>query len=136
MARTARGTAKTESKSSLQAIHGGLTITEKAAHRVNKEAEAKPVNLDVETVKGEVVAEFTQQLAGAGLFIYNARYPDATIIVENLGLGDVYAGSEPDIYVGDESKRLIFKDQRIIQGNKVFIISASEPVVSIIEIKQ
>ncbi len=136
MAKTEKGTAKTVRKSNQQAIQGGLTIPEKAIRMIDKSVELKSDSPGVEGVKGEVVAEFTQQLAGFGQFIYNARHSDATLIVENLGFGDIYVSIEPDVHVGDEDKRLLFKDQLAIQGNKLFIVSASEPVVSILEIKQ
>lgn len=84
---------------------------------------------------GEVVAEFTQQLSIFGQFIYNARNEDVTLIVENLGYGDVYVSEKANVRVGDQAHRLLFKEQRAFKAKKLFMTSASQPVVSVIEIK-
>lgn len=90
--------------------------------------------IDMNELDGEVVAEFTQQLVGSGLFIYNIHHPNASIIVENLGFGDVYVSDKEDISIGADSLRLMFREQLAIRANKLFFTSNSQPVVSIIEV--
>lgn len=88
------------------------------------------------SVNGEVVAEFTHQLGIFNTLIYNVRNEDATVIVENLGFGDIYVSDKETVRVGEESQRVLFKEQKVFKGvKKLFLISASQPVVSIIEVK-
>ncbi|MGG4144828.1 hypothetical protein ABEW34_17065 [Paenibacillus algorifonticola] len=90
--------------------------------------------INMDELDGEVVAECTQQLVGSGLFIYNAHHPNASLIVENLGFGDVYVSDREDVSVGADSMRLLFREQLAIRANKLFFTSNSQPVVSIIEV--
>jgi len=83
----------------------------------------------------EVVAEFTQQLLSNHKFIYNSQYKEATLVIENLGYGDIYVSEQSDVSVGQEFQRIIFKEIREFQASKLFMISNSQPVVSIIEVK-
>lgn len=89
----------------------------------------------MEELEGDVVAEFTQQLSISNLFIYNARNEDVTLVVENLGYGDIYMSDKSDVHVGREDQRLMFKEQRAIKTSKLFFTSVSHPIVSIMEIK-
>ncbi|MWV43102.1 hypothetical protein GRF59_05615 [Paenibacillus sp. HJL G12] len=93
------------------------------------------VEVNVEDLDGEVIEDFTQQLSINGQFIYNARNDGVILIVENLGFGDVYVSDKPYAKVGEESHRLVFKEQRAFQTDQLFFTSASQPVVSIIEVK-
>ncbi|MCK6076918.1 hypothetical protein [Paenibacillus silvae] len=95
--------------------------------------ENETVSLD--DLEGEVVAEFTQQLSITGQFIYNAQEEDTTLIVENLGFGDIYVSDKPNLQVGNEEQRLLFKEQKGFKARKLFMTSSSQPVASIIEIK-
>ncbi|ALA07157.1 hypothetical protein SECTIM467_27 [Brevibacillus phage SecTim467] len=100
-----------------------------------KEPKAK-AKTEADEVQGSVVGEFTQQLAIFSKFIYNARNEDVTLVVENLGFGDVYVSDKDNVRVGEESQRVLFKEQRIFNGTqKLFFASASQPVVSIVEVK-
>ncbi|MFF2889449.1 hypothetical protein [Paenibacillus sp. NPDC057967] len=103
--------------------------------QVTEKVPAKDKKVKVEEVNGEVVAEFTQQLSIFNQFIYNAKEADSTLIVENLGYGDIYVSDKPDIRIGDEEHRLLFKEQKAFKAKKLFLTSASQPVASIIEIK-
>jgi hypothetical protein len=91
--------------------------------------------VDLADMEGDIVDEFTQQLSIFNQFIYNARNEDVTLIVENLGFGDVYVSDKANVRIGDESQRILFKEQRAIKASKLFFTSASQPVVSILEIK-
>lgn len=97
--------------------------------------EAMNENMKVNELEGDVVAEFTQQLPNYGQLIYNIKEDGATVIVENLGFGDVYVSDEPDVHVGNEEQRVLFKEQKAFKAKKLFLTSVSKPVVSIIEIK-
>ncbi|WP_151734127.1 hypothetical protein [Paenibacillus tengchongensis] len=90
----------------------------------------------VPEVDGQLMGEYIQQLSGSGPLIYNARHEDVTLIVENLGYGDVYASGSDDVKTGNESQRMLFKEQRAFRTRKLFLDSASQPVISILEIKQ
>ncbi|WP_339783765.1 hypothetical protein NSQ38_19965 [Paenibacillus sp. FSL R7-0313] len=92
-------------------------------------------DVNVEDVEGDVVAELTQQLTMFGQFIYNAQEKDTILIVENLGYGDIYVSDKHNPRVGNEDQRLIFKEQKAFKAGKLFMISASYPIVSVIEIK-
>lgn len=99
----------------------------------NKEDKVEAVDAPVD---GEVVAEFTHQLGIFNTLIYNVRNEDVTVIVENLGFGDIYVNDKENVRVGEESHRVLFKEQKAFKGvKKLFLISASQPVVSIIEVK-
>lgn len=91
--------------------------------------------IPVDDVEGEVVEEFVQQLTREGCFIYNTRHDHATVIVENLGYGDVYVSEDPNARAGTDSHRLLFKEQIAYKTRKLFFSSPSEPVVSIIEVE-
>ncbi|MCM3132937.1 hypothetical protein M3629_09075 [Paenibacillus polysaccharolyticus] len=91
--------------------------------------------VSLDGLEGDVVAEFTQQLSITGQFVYNAQEEDSTLIVENLGFGDIYVSDEPNLRVGNEDQRLLFKEQKAFKARKLFMTSGSEPVASIIEIK-
>lgn len=102
----------------------------------SSEAPTLVENTPVEEVDGEVVAEFTQQLSIFNNFIYNARNEDVTLVVENLGFGDIYVSDKTNVRVGEAAQRLLFKEQRVFKGvSKLFFTTASQPVVSIIEVK-
>ena len=107
----------------------------------NVNAEVKPVaqvkeEPNAEELNGTVVAEFTQQLANFSQFIYNARHEDVALVVENLGFGDMYVSDKDNVKVGNKDQRLLFKEQRVFKGvTKLFFTSASQPIVSIIEVK-
>lgn len=88
----------------------------------------------VDDLDGEVVSEFVQQLSSYGQFIYNMRNEGATLIVENLGYGDVYVSTNPEVKVGVEEQRLLMKEQKAFKADRVFFTAASEPVVQILEI--
>lgn len=120
------------------------TAAEKAAEvaKTPKKATVKESKADktytkdnLADMEGDVVDEFTQQLSIFNQFIYNARNEDVTLIVENLGFGDVYVSDKDNVRIGDESQRVLFKEQWAIKASKLFFTSASEPVVSILEIK-
>lgn len=105
------------------------------ANETAGEGEAPETNPIVDEVQGDVVEEFTQQLTIFGQFIYNARNEDVTLIVENLGYGDVYVSEQPDVRVGNEEQRLLFKEQRAFKASRLHFTAGSQPVVQIIEIK-
>lgn len=107
----------------------------KAPEKAAEETPKTDEEVKVEDVDGDVVAEFTQQLSIFGQLIYNAQEEDSTIIVENLGYGDIYVSDKPNIRVGNEEQRLLFKEQKAFKAKKLFLTSASQPVASIIEIK-
>lgn len=109
-----------------------------AEAHVETREESKPKATDdvnVEDVEGDVVAELTQQLTVLGQFIYNAQEKDTILIVENLGYGDIYVSDKRNPRVGNEDQRIIFKGQKAFRARKLFMISASYPIVSVIEIK-
>jgi hypothetical protein len=124
---------------SVEATEASVVVVEEVkvetAVEETKEPEKVAEEVKAVDVDGEVVAEFTQQLSIFGKFIYNARNEDVTLIVENLGYGDVYVSENDTVRVGDESQRLLFKEQRAIKASKLFFTSGSQPVVSIIEVK-
>lgn len=97
--------------------------------------EEPKVTIEAQKETSEVVAEFTQQLSIFSKLIYNRRNEGATLVVENLGYGDVYVSDKADVLVGNESQRLLFKEIREFNSDKLFLTSASQPVVSIIEVK-
>lgn len=117
-------------------------VQEAPADTVADEQKAeKPVVEDAKEAKvdidGEVVAEFVHQLGIFSDFIYNVRNEDVTVIVENLGYGDVYVSDKANVRIGDENQRLLFKEQKVFKGvTKLHFTSASQPVVSIIEVKE
>lgn len=88
----------------------------------------------VDDLDGEVVSEFVQLLSSSGQFIYNTRHEGAALIVENLGYGDVYVSDKPEVKVGAEEQRLLFKEQKAFKAGRLFFAAASEPVVQIIEV--
>ncbi|MGQ8871896.1 hypothetical protein [Paenibacillus sp. TSA_86.1] len=100
-----------------------------------KAPEVKTEAVSVDGLEGDVVAEFTQQLSISGHFIYNAQEEDTILIVENLGFGDIYVSDKPDLRVGNEEQRLLFKEQKAFKAGKLYMTSDSQPVASIIEIK-
>jgi hypothetical protein len=100
-----------------------------------KVPEKETETVSVDELDGDVVAEFTQQLTIFGQFIYNAQEEGTTLIVENLGYGDIYVSDKPNLRVGDENQRLLFKEQKAFKARKLFMTSGSQPVASIIEIK-
>ncbi|MFF2909120.1 hypothetical protein [Paenibacillus sp. NPDC057934] len=123
-----------------------LTVAKKAALDTEKtevvevpEVYKKPKqaieSVKAEDIEGDVVEEFTQQLSIFGQLIYNASNEDVTLIVDNLGFGDIYVSDKNDVRVGNESQRLLYKEQRAFKAQQLFLISASQPVASIIEIK-
>ncbi|MBD8498896.1 hypothetical protein [Paenibacillus arenosi] len=84
----------------------------------------------------EVVRETTHQLLSHSQLIYSIFHADAAVVVENLGFGDVYVSDAPNVEIGNEQQRLLFKEQRIFNGvAKLFFATGSEPVVSILEVK-
>lgn len=86
--------------------------------------------------EGQVVSEFTHQMTTFGEFIYNVENQGADITVENLGYGDVYVSDTPKILMGQAEQRIIFRKSKTFTGvNKLFFFSASQPVISIIEVK-
>ncbi|KGP82439.1 MULTISPECIES: hypothetical protein [Paenibacillus] len=103
--------------------------------RTPKAPEKETETVSVDGLEGDVVAEFTQQLSIFGQFIYNAQEEDTTLIVENLGFGDIYVSDKPNLRVGNEEQRLLFKEQKAFKARKLFMTSGSQPVASIIEIK-
>ncbi|WP_434750841.1 hypothetical protein [Paenibacillus amylolyticus] len=107
----------------------------KVLAKAPKAPEVKTDTVSVDGLEGDVVAEFTQQLSNSGQFIYNAQEEDTILIVENLGFGDIYVSDKPNLRVGNEDQRVLFKEQKAFKTRKLFMTSGSQPVVSIIEIK-
>ncbi|WP_018884217.1 hypothetical protein [Paenibacillus massiliensis] len=106
--------------------------------RVEKETKKTLADQDepvtVEELNGEIISEFVQQLSSYGQFIYNTRNEGVTLVVENLGYGDVYVSTNPEVKVGVEEQRLLMKEQKAFKVDRVFFTAASEPVVQILEI--
>jgi len=106
----------------------------------NQNGEFKDGGVDsqifLSSLEGDAVAEFTQQLASDQQFIYNARHENAVLVIENLGLGDIYVNEKGYAVVGEGSCRLQIGEQRSFIANRLFFTAASQPVLSIIEVVQ
>jgi len=83
----------------------------------------------------EVVAEMTHQLGIFTEFIYHVRNEGAVVMIENVGVGDVYVDTRT-VRVGDKDKRVLFGDKEVFEGAQTLhLIAASQPEVKITELK-
>jgi len=82
----------------------------------------------------KVVRETSHQMGIYSDYIYNVRNRNATVVIENLGYGDIYY-SEDGLAVVGKSKRLIFGQTTELEGvEKICFVSASQPVLQILEV--
>lgn len=97
--------------------------------------ETKAADKSAEQEEKKVVRETSMQLGIFRDYIYNVKYKNVKVVIENLGYGDVYYSTE-DLAVVGKSNRLAFGQLVELENvDKVCFISASQPVVQILEIK-
>lgn len=103
-----------------------------------KSDHATTEKFDINKMEGEVVLETTHQCYTAVPLIYNARFEDTVLIVENLGMGDVYVQEYLDSNAEstrEHSHRLLYAEQLASRARKLVIHSMSQPAISIIEVQ-
>lgn len=102
--------------------------------------EEKPADVVPEAAnegkESEVVFEHTQQLGIFSDYIYHVKNKGAKVTVQNQGMGDVYVSTEGLAKSGDKNQRMSFRAVKEFEDVEVlYFISASQPVVTIIEEK-
>lgn len=98
------------------------------------EVGAVETNETVVSSELKILCESNHQMSIFNQFIYHVRNKNSDIVIQNLGYGDVYVSNENNASIGKQDQRILFKESKKFTGVEVlFFISASQPVVSIIE---
>jgi len=100
------------------------------------EQSSEEVSEDSTETAEEVLSEYTHQVRIFTEFIYNKKHRGADLIVTNMGYGDLYVRADESAKVGAVEDRILFKESRRFEGaDRVSVISASQPVVQVLEVK-
>ncbi|AHC22714.1 hypothetical protein MHB54_05940 [Paenibacillus sp. FSL M7-0802] len=84
------------------------------------------------TLSSEILSEFAHRMGEDTELIYNARHKGVTIIVGNMGYGDVYVSTSSS---RKSHHRVQFKGKVAFEDtSKLYLTSSSQPVISILEI--
>jgi hypothetical protein len=129
-----KGLKNTELEALLVNIKAESALTDEATVEEPVQESAAERPKEERSAERKVVRETSHQMGIYSDYIYNVRNRNATVVIENLGYGDIYY-SEDDLAVVGKSKRLIFGQTAELEGvEKICFVSASQPVLQILEV--